>query len=343
MSPPFAFAPNWGEVTPFVLRRSSQFRPQRPYHVGSKKYAADYNEIKLLGGDNITTPSTRTADQTEIGLFWIESSPLAWNRLARALSVSKAFDLWENARLFGLLNLAMADGYIAIVGGQVSLQLLAANHRDSAGRHGRQSRYGRSVGLDATAIHISDAGSRLRARGARRGGGGDPEAGLRHRRHPVHGVQYNGRPRTHVRRPSSRCSVHTRASRRQQTRTPCRGSTSAFTSDVRSRKASNTAGRSPRTPFSTSSSRCSERAVTCSWRPPGHRPFSTELVGRHSCCSSRAVGSVFSAPAVVHQLMYREQQALCLRSTLTGTTVSRSRTAAVARSAGRPPAGGSLQ
>ena len=111
--PPLAFAPNWGNVTPFVLKRGSQFRPQPPYHVGSKKYAADYNEIKGLGGDDTITPSARTADQTEIGLFWIESSPLAWNRLARALSESRGFDLWENARLFGLLNMAMADGYIA--------------------------------------------------------------------------------------------------------------------------------------------------------------------------------------------------------------------------------------
>ena len=108
-----AFGPNWGNVTPFVLQRSSQFRPNAPYHLGSRKYAADYNEVKELGGDDVNTSSTRTADQTEAGLFWIESSPLAWNRLARAISVSRGLDLWENARLFGLLNLAMADGYIA--------------------------------------------------------------------------------------------------------------------------------------------------------------------------------------------------------------------------------------
>lgn len=108
-----AFAPNWGSVTPFVLQRSDQFLPGAPYHLASKKYAADYNEIKLLGGDDVTTPSARTEDQTQIGLFWIESSPLAWNRLARAISLARGLDLWENARLFGLLNLAMADGYIA--------------------------------------------------------------------------------------------------------------------------------------------------------------------------------------------------------------------------------------
>ncbi len=108
----FAFAPGWGNVTPFVLNRASQFRPSPPYKVTGKKYAADYNEVKAIGGDDIATPSTRTPDQTEIGLFWIESSPLAWNRLARSVAVSQGLDAWENARLFGLLNLAMADGYI---------------------------------------------------------------------------------------------------------------------------------------------------------------------------------------------------------------------------------------
>ncbi len=108
----FAFAPGWGNVTPFVLKHGSQFRPKPPYRVRSHKYTADFYEVRYLGGDNITTLSARTLDQTEIGLFWIESSPLAWNRLARAISASQGLDLWENARLFGLLNMAMADGYV---------------------------------------------------------------------------------------------------------------------------------------------------------------------------------------------------------------------------------------
>jgi hypothetical protein len=111
--PPLAFASNYGQVTPFVLAHSGQFWPGPPYPLNSRRYADDYNEIKLIGGDDITTPSMRTPDQTEIGLFWIESSPLAWNRLARAVSIDRSFDLWENARLFGLLNMAMADGYVA--------------------------------------------------------------------------------------------------------------------------------------------------------------------------------------------------------------------------------------
>jgi hypothetical protein len=109
----FEFAPGWADVTPFVLNHAAQFRSDPPYRVESKKYAVDLNEIKLLGGDGTTTPSIRTPEQTEIGLFWVESSPLSWNRMARSVSASQGLDLWENARLFGLLNLAMADGYIA--------------------------------------------------------------------------------------------------------------------------------------------------------------------------------------------------------------------------------------
>jgi hypothetical protein len=108
----FVFAPGWGDVTPFALQHGAQFRPGPPYSVTSKKYAADFNEIKALGGDGVNTASNRTADQTQIALFWLESSPLAWNRIARSVTASRGLDLWENARLFALLNIAMADGYI---------------------------------------------------------------------------------------------------------------------------------------------------------------------------------------------------------------------------------------
>ena len=73
---PFIAFEVWENVTPFVLKDSSQFRPGPPYAVSRKKYTADFNEVKSLGGDGITTPSARTADQTEIALFWWESSPL---------------------------------------------------------------------------------------------------------------------------------------------------------------------------------------------------------------------------------------------------------------------------
>lgn len=123
-SPPIAFAAGWAQVTPFVLRDAAQFRPEPPLAVGCdgkhpnnadgcRKYAADVEEVRRLGSDGLSAPSARTAEQTEIALFWVESSPLAWNRIARSVSAAQGMDPWQNARLFGLLNIALADGYIA--------------------------------------------------------------------------------------------------------------------------------------------------------------------------------------------------------------------------------------
>jgi hypothetical protein len=104
----------WEKVAPFVLQDNAQFRPGPPYAVTDKTYTSDFNEVKSLGGDGKTTPSTRTADQTEIALSWYESSPLKWSRIARAVSINKGLNIWDNARLFGLLNMALADGYVAM-------------------------------------------------------------------------------------------------------------------------------------------------------------------------------------------------------------------------------------
>ena len=108
---PFAFGPRLGEAKPFVLDAGSQFRPGPPHAVTDPRYTADFNEIKRLGG-GLTTPSARTPDQTQIALFWIESSPLQWNRIARTASARAGLDTWEQARLFALLNIALTDGYI---------------------------------------------------------------------------------------------------------------------------------------------------------------------------------------------------------------------------------------
>jgi len=111
---PFVAFEVWGKVTPFALQDSAQFRPGPPYAVTDKAYTADYNEVKSLGGDGSTTPSARTADQTEIAYFWWESSPLKWSRIGRTVAADAGLNSWRNARLFALLNMALADGYIAM-------------------------------------------------------------------------------------------------------------------------------------------------------------------------------------------------------------------------------------
>ena len=105
-----AFLAHWGTVKPFVLTSSAQFRCSEPPAVNSSLALADIEEVKTIGGSKSVT---RTAEQSEIARFWYESSPRGWNRIAREVAAARQFDVWENARLFALVNLAMADGYIA--------------------------------------------------------------------------------------------------------------------------------------------------------------------------------------------------------------------------------------
>jgi len=105
-----AVLPGWGNVTPFALRRSSQFEPNGPPSLSSKRYADDYNEVKAIGEKN---SATRTAEQTSTARFWYEGSPAGWSRIARIVAQSQGLDSWDTARLLALVNLAMADGFIA--------------------------------------------------------------------------------------------------------------------------------------------------------------------------------------------------------------------------------------
>ena len=102
----------WASVTPFVLRTARSSAPGPPYAVTSAQYTADFNEVKRARRRRRHHAERPHADQTQIALFWVESSPLQWNRIARTVCRPTGLGLWESARLFGLLNMAMADGYI---------------------------------------------------------------------------------------------------------------------------------------------------------------------------------------------------------------------------------------
>lgn len=112
----FAALLHWGVQRPFVLESPSQFRANAPYGaatladaVRTPEYLADYAETKALGG----MVSERTEEQTEIGLFWIESSAQGWNRVARAILAQRQQTAWRTARLLAQMHLAIADAYIA--------------------------------------------------------------------------------------------------------------------------------------------------------------------------------------------------------------------------------------
>ncbi|MFN8611869.1 MAG: phosphatase PAP2 family protein [Vulcanimicrobiota bacterium] len=112
---------NWSAVRPFVLTSASQFRCPVPPALTSPAYTAAYNEVKAVGGDGVITPTVRTADQTEAGIYWaydgtpsLCAPPRLYNQIALQLATQRGLsEIGELARFLALTNLAMADAGIS--------------------------------------------------------------------------------------------------------------------------------------------------------------------------------------------------------------------------------------
>ena len=121
MNPDQGFiSPNFGNVTPFTVRDISRFRAPTPPSLTSTEYAFALEEVSRLGGDDVTTPSERTSDETEIALYWsyngsplIGTPPRLYNQMARVIAEQQENEVHENARMFALLNLGLADAGIS--------------------------------------------------------------------------------------------------------------------------------------------------------------------------------------------------------------------------------------
>jgi hypothetical protein len=105
-----AWMAHWPSVTPFVLHSCDQFRPSAPPTVDGALARRDVEQVRAIGGQVSTA---RNDEQSEIARFWYENSPQGWNRIARKVAEQRQIGPWESARLLALVNLAMADGFIA--------------------------------------------------------------------------------------------------------------------------------------------------------------------------------------------------------------------------------------
>jgi hypothetical protein len=117
---PIALGAYWSEVKPFVMLSASQFRAPPPPPLASKDFAVAYNEVKAIGGDGLVTPTVRTPEQTYIGIYWaydgtpsLCAPPRLYNEIAAEIS-KRMSDVEQLARLFALVNVAMADAAISI-------------------------------------------------------------------------------------------------------------------------------------------------------------------------------------------------------------------------------------
>jgi len=123
------FTPHWGNVMPWGLEDGHMFRPTRLMDLGNMddlmhgpEYAEQINGsvdvpgVKPLGSRN---SADRTADQTEAAWFWANDRdgtskpPGQLLDITRIVSDAHALTLSQNARLFGLVTLAMGDACIA--------------------------------------------------------------------------------------------------------------------------------------------------------------------------------------------------------------------------------------
>ena len=104
-------APQWPRVKPFALTSASQFRPAPPIALDSVAWAADYNEIKELGG---RASAKRSAQQTEDARFWLVVDGRGYYPVIRTVAEARKLSLVDSARLFALAAVAREDALIAV-------------------------------------------------------------------------------------------------------------------------------------------------------------------------------------------------------------------------------------
>jgi len=107
--------PHWPLVKPILLSSCDQFRPAGPPSIDSEGFHAAVSEIKEIGSRSSTI---RTPEQSEAARFWSDFSytetPVGhWNSIARQIAENRHLKPAECARLFSVLNVAMADTALA--------------------------------------------------------------------------------------------------------------------------------------------------------------------------------------------------------------------------------------
>ncbi len=110
--PDFApFAVPWlGFVEPLTLESATQFPLDGPNPIDSVAYANEFAETKAYGEND---ESQRSAEQTEIALFYSANIVAQYQAGMRDAVTRRGLDIVDTARSFALLNTATADTIIA--------------------------------------------------------------------------------------------------------------------------------------------------------------------------------------------------------------------------------------
>jgi len=109
-APPPPLGTYMPDMTPFSLRRPSQFRPAGPPRLTGREWAREFNEVKEIGS---RTSTTRTAEQTLVARFWGEPPIQQAHGAYRRFIFDHALDIVGASRFMGMTTVAAADALIA--------------------------------------------------------------------------------------------------------------------------------------------------------------------------------------------------------------------------------------
>lgn len=143
----------WPTLKPFVLERPDQFRPAPPVALASKEWAADYNEVKLLGARD---SATRTPEQTETARFWLMTGPQAYHPIARQLIEARHLKIIDSAHFMAMYAVALTDAYIAVFDAKYRYNFwrpLTAIRNGDSGANSGMERDATWQPLDTTPMH----------------------------------------------------------------------------------------------------------------------------------------------------------------------------------------------
>jgi hypothetical protein len=99
-----------GSARSFLLAKNDQFDPGPPPSLTSQEYKDALTEVENTGGAS----SPRTAEQTDIALFWYPSLNFAYVQVLRAVLAASPYALAWQARFVAAFNVITTDAQIAV-------------------------------------------------------------------------------------------------------------------------------------------------------------------------------------------------------------------------------------